>query len=60
MMIVSIFPSMALSTDKRNAGIRCFSEKEFKGRKELFYLTMHSHVLFMVIWSHTYGKGHLR
>ena len=42
MMIVSIFPSMALSTDKRNAGIRCFSEKEFKGRKELFYLTMHS------------------
>ena len=28
-----------------------------EGRKEMFYLTMHSIHLLMVIWHQTYGKG---
>ena len=32
-----------------------------EGRKEMFYLTMHStHFLFTVIWRRTYGKGPFR
>ena len=32
-----------------------------RGRKEIFYLTMHSkHFLFTIIWRRTYGKGPFR
>ena len=31
-----------------------------EGRKEMFYLTTHSTLLFTVMWRQTYGKGPLR
>ena len=52
-----LFPS---SFTRQDSTYHASATPVMEGRKEMFYLTTHQHILFTVIWHQTYGKGPFR